>query len=132
MVKNTYLTILFIVCSVHAYADELSGTWKFEKAKEYSGSASDIPAPKNTVIQIINNKLAISSTCFTDLKKEKYYFPEVFQSLMKEGGEEKALGQFIDKNFSFIFSPNSYFEISDVKKNVWHLFQEFFCLKTDL
>jgi hypothetical protein len=113
MQKQLYLSILLISLSAHCGADELSGTWKFEKSKEYFDAIKNVPAPKTTVVQIVNGKLSVAPGCSTTLKKQKYDYSEAFQSLLKEDVEEKSLLQFLGKNFTFTLPKNAYYSAGD-------------------
>ena len=98
---------------MNSFADDLSGTWKFEKSKEYFGAMKDIPIPKNIFAQILNGKLALSQKCFTDIKKQQYNYSDIFQSLLKQDVEEKSVAQFLEKNFSTTLQKKNYYSISD-------------------
>jgi hypothetical protein len=113
MQKQLALSLLLISLSAHCSADELSGTWKYEKSKEYFGAIKNVPAPKTTVVQIVSGKLAVAPGCSTTLKKQKYDYSEVFQSLLKEDVEEKSLVQSLEKNFAFTLPKNAYYSVSD-------------------
>lgn len=113
MQKFILLIILVFSFSFNSFADEISGTWKLEKSKDYFDAVKTAPIPKNLVAQIANGKLALSSKCFTDLKKEKYNFSDVFQSLLKQDVDEKSVNQFLEKNFSFTWLKKNSYSVSD-------------------
>ncbi|MES2049052.1 MAG: hypothetical protein V4447_11680 [Pseudomonadota bacterium] len=89
-----YLAILLVVVSfTHVYADELSGTWKYEKASEYFDANKKIKQPENITVQILNGKLSVSSRCFLSLTKEKFLYSTVFQGFLKQGIDKQILDQ---------------------------------------
>jgi hypothetical protein len=113
MQKIVCLAILLMSISSPSFGADISGTWRFEKSSEYSGTLKNIPPPKNPVVQIANGKLAVSPTCSTSLEKQTYDYSEPFQMLLKDDAEEKAVTEYLAKNFSFTLPKNVYFSVHD-------------------
>lgn len=96
--------------SLQAFGADLNGTWRYEKGAEYFGQVK-VPATKAPVIQVVNNKAALSPTCFVAVSKSRYVYSGPFQSLLKEGVSEATLEKYLNKNFSFsVTGAKDYFE----------------------
>lgn len=113
MLKYFLMVIMVLSASANSFADELSGTWKFEKSKEYFGAVKNVPSPKYLFAQIVNGKLSLSQKCYTDLKQIPYNFSDIYQSLVKQDVSEKAVDQFLTKNFAFVAQKKTSYSISD-------------------
>ena len=123
------LIILSSLFSSIACADDLSGTWTYEKAAEYFGTKKNIAAPAQTTIQLVNGKLALPPSCFVKFKKEKFDFSDAFQSLLKQDVEEKALDNYLVKTFAFPLSKvKEYYRAETTPDNCNRPFRDVFVL----
>lgn len=107
-----YLSIfVFAISSIHAYADEFSGTWKFEKVAEYFDENKKIQSPEQTTVQILDGRLVVSSRCLVTLEKDKFLYSAVFQGFLKQGIDKAKLDQYLQKKFSFdLFKVKTFYE----------------------
>lgn len=111
---RTLIPSVFLVSLLasHAYAADLSGTWRYEKGMDYSGQIKVVP--KAPVIQIVNGKAAFSPSCFVKLDKARYLYSSPFQMLLKQGVDEAALDMYLVKNASFsLKGDKAYYEADE-------------------
>lgn len=90
--------LFFSLVSSKTLADELSGTWQFEKAKDYYGVKPD--PLKKTVIQIVNGKFRFPDQCVPEIKKKKFDYGG-FYSLEKSGVGRNEIAKYLKNNFDF-------------------------------
>jgi hypothetical protein len=102
--KKTFFAFLLIslstcVSSSHALAPISEIEWKFERSIDYYGRTPPNKPPKFRSVVVHAKSIVFSETCAVPFTPGDYLFPEVFQSLSKEGGTEKQLDSFLMKNF---------------------------------
>lgn len=132
MPKTLFFMTALALSASYSYADDLSGTWKFEQADEYFGLTKKVPAPDAPLVQIVNGKVATSYKCFDQIKKRRYNFSEPFQSFMKDGGTEKSLITYLKTKFSFALSPDKYYRSNDLDKDCLSPFADIFLSENKL
>ena len=106
------LPLLFMLAALPLYASaaDLAGTWRYEKGMDYFGQMQ-MQAPKSPVLQIVDNKAAFGPSCFVKLAKGRYLYSTPFQSLLKEGVNERTLDKYLRKHFAFsIVGSKQYYE----------------------
>lgn len=86
-----------------AMADDINGTWKFEKAVDYEGLSQNAdPSPEYQTIQIVNAEIRLSSRCPVDLEKMVDRLDVPFQTMFKAAdlNTEQIIG-YLNKQFGF-------------------------------
>jgi hypothetical protein len=119
--------LLSLFFSNPANSGNISGTWKFEKAKEYFATEKEVSPPKHSTIQIVNGSLGLPPRCYEKLKKENYYYSDPFQFLLKADVDEKTFARYLEKNFTFDLPKTKfYYPISCDKSIIGDKFDSIF------
>jgi hypothetical protein len=93
------------------HAAGIAGTWHFDKAMDFDFPTRKIQTVAPPYIQATSSQLFIPPACAIKLEKTAYYPGGPFQSMLKEGDEEAAIGKFLLGEFSIDLSKvKSYFE----------------------
>ena len=82
-------------------ADDIKGTWKYEKSTEYFGMLKDIKPPRYTTIVVADSTVALQGNCVAKMKREDFLFSDTFQSLLKEDVTREQLDAYVQKTFQF-------------------------------
>ncbi len=84
--------------AITACAKAPEGTWKLDRTMDYYGRTANT-APRFTSLVVRPKEIALSDACVAQFSPDDYLFPEVFQSLSKQGVTEKQLDSFLAQNF---------------------------------
>ncbi|MBC7750984.1 MAG: hypothetical protein H7Z73_04585 [Candidatus Saccharibacteria bacterium] len=111
------MRLLLLICVLQSFisttvrADELSGTWKFNKSAEYFGNIKEIKAPPVTTFQVVNGQLSLQGDCslYLKSKRNEFFYSDVFQGLSKQGVDDEMLGKYFKKTFTFDLKKVKYF-----------------------
>jgi hypothetical protein len=96
----------FVVASVRA--DDIKGTWKYEKSTEYFGMLKDIKPPKYTSIVVADSAVALQGNCVAKMKRDDFLFSDSFQPLLKQDVTREQLDAYVQKTFQFPLATTKY------------------------
>jgi hypothetical protein len=104
-----WLAILSLVATT-VVADDIDGTWKFEKAIDHEGLLQNVdPPPEYRTIQIVNAQLGLPPECFVSLEKMVDRLDVPFQVMFRAADlNTKQIGEYLDKKFGFKLTDVSY------------------------
>jgi len=116
-VKKVLLYLFtYAAFSQAAFANDLSGNWKFEKELEYYGNTKYIKPPTNPTIQFVADKLVLSEQCIETFKKGPFFHDGVFQGLYKDGQNDEKINAYFKKNLQLDLKNTKYFYTSKYSK----------------
>lgn len=98
-----------IALATSANAADLSGTWKFDKALDYTSPQVTVKPMKFTSVQFLGNRAGLGQDCFGEFRKEKMGFSSVFRPLVDMGHSRKDLAAYLRKNFAFELDSSAEF-----------------------
>lgn len=119
--QRLWLGILWLAATT-AMAEDIDGTWKFEKAVEYHGMLKNVAPPsEHQTIQIVNAKITLSRRCPVKFSKKKNELSIPFQALFQSTNlDTKQIGEYLKKKFGFKLTEVSYSADSDISDcNQW-------------
>jgi hypothetical protein len=94
------------------HAAGIAGTWHFDKAMDFDFPTRKIQTVAPPYIQATSSQLFIPPACAIKLEKTAYYPGGPFQSMLKEGDEEAAIGKFLLGEFSICQDPGRHAPVS--------------------
>lgn len=108
--KYSFWLAILSLAATTVLADDIDGTWKFEKAIDHEGLLQNVdPPPEHRTLQIANGKVRLSSRCLVSLKKTVDQLDVPFQVMFRAANlNTEQIGEYLNKQFGFKLTNVSY------------------------
>lgn len=102
--KKLLVCLWGALATFSAWSQTPEGTWVFDKAVDYENASAPTPAPFTQSVLVSGKQAALSPSCTVGLRLQDYYPGGPFQSLLKSGQDEQAIGAFLARQFAYRLS----------------------------